>query len=167
MRPHERVAQTHEHAATVGAFERRSKPEQEKQMKAFAACIACAIAFAIAAAPAFAQNGTPHGVNLAWNASTTNTNGATDTIVSYNIYRCPGTCALASANWTKIDAMPDLTTGYLDQSTLTPGAAYSYAATAVDSNGNESAFGNIATVTLPSTPPANPTAPAGLAAKQQ
>ena len=136
-------------------------------MKALAACVTLAIAMAIAAAPASAQNGTPHGVNLAWNASTTNTAGVTDSIAGYNIYRCPGTCSASSANWAKIDTALDLTTGYLDQSTLTGGAAYSYAATAVDINGNESAFSAIVTVSLPSTPPANPTPPTGLAAKQQ
>lgn len=136
-------------------------------MNAPAACIALAIALGISAAPALAQNGTPHGVNLTWTASTTNTNGAKDTITRYNIYRCPGACASNSANWAKIDATLDLSTGYLDQSTLTPGAQYSYTATAVDTNGNESAFSNITTVTLPSTPPANPTPPTALSAKQQ
>jgi hypothetical protein len=136
-------------------------------MKTLAACIALAITLGISAAPALAQNGTPHGVNLTWSVSTTNTNGATDTIAGYNIYRCPGACASSSANWTKIDATLDMSAGYLDQSALSPGAQYSYAATAVDTSGNESAFSNITTVTLPSTPPANPTPPTSLSAKQQ
>ena len=136
-------------------------------MKALAACIVLAVTIGISAAPALAQNGTPHGVALTWTASTTNTNGAPESIAGYNIYRCPGTCATTSANWAKIDTMLDPTVGYLDQSTLTPGAQYSYAATAVDSNGNESAFSNVTTVTLPAAPPANPTPPTALTAKQQ
>jgi len=124
-------------------------------------------AVAICAVPALAQNGTPHGVNLTWTASATNTNGATDTIAGYNVYRCPGACASSSANWMKIDTTLDMTAGYLDQSTLTPGAQYSYAATAIDASGDESAFSNVTTVTLPSTPPANPTPPTALTAKQQ
>ena len=107
--------------------------------------------------PSYAQNGTPHGVSVTWTA--------VPVAAGYNIYRCPGTC-LTTGTWTKIDVSLDLTNGYLDQSaSLVSGSVYSYAATAVDVNGNESAFSNIATVTYAAI--VNPPAPSGCAARPQ
>jgi hypothetical protein len=54
---------------------------------------------------------------------------------------------------------------YLDQSALTSGSTYSYAQTTVDTNGNESAFSNIATVVY--TPITNPNSGTGCAATNQ
>lgn len=101
---------------------------------------------------AHAQNGTQHGVFITFTASTSS-------VAGYHIYQCSGTCTAASA-WTKIDTVLDLTTAYtVPLAGLTPGATYSYAATAVDAGGNESVFSNIATVSLPATLPSNPVAP--------
>jgi chitinase len=112
-----------------------------------------------------AQTGTPHGVEVKWTAPVAGTDP--NAIAGYNIYQCPGTCTLTST-WTKIDTSLDITTGYLVSYTgLTAGAVYSYAATAVDTAGNESAFSNIATVTIPTTPPSNPGAPTGCTATAQ
>jgi hypothetical protein len=116
-------------------------------------------------APALAQNGTLHGVNVTFSAPSPV--GGSGVIAGYNIYQCLGTCTITST-WVKVDSTLDLTTAYLvPLSGLTLGATYSYAATTVDSNGNESVFSNIATVTLPATAPTNPNAPSGTLAKVQ
>jgi hypothetical protein len=112
---------------------------------------------------AYGQTGTPHGVNVTWTAPSPA--GGSGTIAGYNVYRCPGTCTAASTAWVKIDTSLDLTNGYLDQSTLVAGSTYSYASTAVDSTGNESAFSNVATITFVAVP--NPGAPSGCNAKVQ
>lgn len=104
--------------------------------------------------PVWSQQGTQHGVAISFTGVTS--------AAGYNIYRCPGTCTATSGIWTKIDTSLDLTTSYLDPSTnLTAGATLSYAATAVDASGDESAFSNVATLTLPSSLPTNPAAPSG------
>src|SRR5277367_4383886 len=119
----------------------------------------------VVAIPSFAQTGTPHGVNVTFSAPSPV--GGSGTIAGYNIYQCLGTCTITST-WAKVDATLDLTTGYLvPLAGLTLGATYSYAATTVDSTGNESGFSNIATVTLPATAPTNPNAPTGTIAKVQ
>jgi hypothetical protein len=115
--------------------------------------------------PLLAQNGTPHGVSVTFSAPSPI--GGSGTIAGYNIYQCLGTCT-ATSTWVKVDTSLDLTTAYLvPLNGLTLGATYSYAATTVDSNGNESVFSNIATVTLPATAPTNPNAPTGAVAKVQ
>lgn len=99
-----------------------------------------------------AQTGTQHGVSITFTASTSS-------VAGYNIYQCVGNCTITGV-WAKVDTSLDLTTAYLvPLAGLTPGGTYSYAATAVDSGGNESVFSNIATVTLPATLPINPNAP--------
>ena len=124
---------------------------------------ACAVILLLACMT-FGQSGTLHGVNVTWTAST-----GSDTAVGYNVYRCVGTCLATSGTWTKIDAVLDISTGYLDISTgLTAGTTYSYAATAVDANGNESAFSNVAVVPVPSAGfPPNPNAPSSCSGKVQ
>jgi hypothetical protein len=102
---------------------------------------------------AHAQNGTQHGVFITFTASTSS-------VASYSIYQCLGTCTATSSFWTKVNTVPDLSTAYMvPLAGLTPGATYSYAATAVDASGNESVFSNIATVVLPAVLPSNPVAP--------
>lgn len=106
---------------------------------------------------AWAQNGTPHGNFVSWKASTTSG-------VTYNLYRCAGTCT-AMSSWTKI-ASGISGTSYLDgASGLTAGNTYSYAATAFDGT-NESAFSNISVIS-DSAFPANPGPPSGCNAAQQ
>jgi len=123
------------------------------------------LALLLCASPLFAQTGTPHGVSVTWTAPTAGSD--TNAIAGYNIYQCAGTCTAASV-WTKIDTALDISTGYLvPLASLTPGATYSYASTAVDTAGNESAFSNIATVSLPATLPTNPAAPTNTTAKVQ
>jgi hypothetical protein len=79
---------------------------------------------------------TTHSVDLTWNAS------ASANIVSYNIYRRIGSGTLAKI----AGGLP--ATSYTD-ATVVNGQSYTYAATAVDSSGNESAQSNTATVTMP------------------
>ena len=103
-----------------------------------------------------AQTGTPHGVELSFNGTAT----------GYNVYRCPGTCSLISGTWAKINGSTlDPTITYLDPASgLAVNTTYSYAVTAVNSSGNESAYSNIVTVTTPASFPVNPAAPTGLTA---
>ena len=130
-----------------------------------------AVLLSVALGPSLAQSATQHGINvtitsLAVGAPAGNGN----TIAGYNIYRCAGTCT-ASGTFTKIDTSLDLTLGYLDPSTdaaLTAGSTFTYAATNVDSAGNESGFSPLATVTVPTAGfPSNPPAPSGCNAKAQ
>lgn len=72
------------------------------------------------------QAGANHIVDLNWKASTT-----TD-VVGYNIYRSPDATA-----WKKINPSLIASTLYTD-STVANGSTYYYAATAVDTAGNES-----------------------------
>jgi hypothetical protein len=110
-----------------------------------------------------AQSGTQHGVSVTFTAPTPV--GGDGTLAGYNIYRCAGTCIASNGTWAKIDASLDLTNGYLDQSALTTGSVYSYAVTAVDTNGNESSFSNVAVNTY--QPVVNPNPPSGCNAKNQ
>lgn len=79
---------------------------------------------------------TPPSANLTWDASTSSN------VVSYNVYRATGSGALAKF------ASGIVNTLYTDN-TVVNGQSYSYAATAVDSSGNESAQSNMTTVTIP------------------
>jgi hypothetical protein len=112
--------------------------------------------------PAWPQTGTPHGINITFNAPSPV--GGSGTVAGYFIYQCSGTCTFTSS-WTQVNSVLDISTGYLVPFTgLTPSATYSYAATTVDSAGNQSVFSNIATITLPATFPSNPGPPTGCAA---
>jgi hypothetical protein len=113
-----------------------------------------------------AQTGTTHGVSVKWTAATQGADP--NTIAGYNIYQCQGTCTASTGVWVKIDTSLDVSTAYLvPLSGLTAGGTYSFVATAVDSGGNESAFSNVATVTLPAVLPVNPNAPANTTATVQ
>jgi len=120
----------------------------------------CAALLAIAAAlpAAVAQTGTAHGIALAWQP----VSGAT----SYNVYRCAGTCTATSTGWAQIGGASS--PGYLDpesDTALAVGSTYSYAVTSVEA-GEESAFSNVATVTLAAWP-VSPPPPQGATAKEQ
>ena len=114
-----------------------------------------------------AQTGTQHGVLVSWTPGSIISGGpAGDAVAGYNIYRCLGTCTASQGGWVKIDATLDLGLSYLDASAnLSPNTTYSYAATTVDTLGNESAFSPIATVAFVVIP--NPNAPSGCSAKSQ
>jgi fibronectin type 3 domain-containing protein len=71
--------------------------------------------------------GTMPAVTLSWLSS----EGA---IAGYNVYR-----GASAGSYSKINTALDPTTTYVDN-TATPGATYYYAATAVDSKGNESTY---------------------------
>jgi hypothetical protein len=133
------------------------------------------VAFLAGLFPMYAQSATQHGILVTITAAAVGAAaGNGNTVAGYNIYRCPGTCTAPTSglgNFVKIDTSLDLTLGYLDPSTdtgLTAGSTYTFAATVVDSAGNESNFSPLATVTVPTAGfPANPTAPSGCSAKTQ
>ncbi len=77
-----------------------------------------------------------YSVNLSWNASTSSVSG-------YNVYR--GT---VSGVYTKINSSLDPTTSYTD-GTAAGGMTYYYAATAVNSSGQESTYSSPITVVIP------------------
>jgi hypothetical protein len=110
---------------------------------------------------AFPQNGTQHGVLVSWTASAS-------TVQGYYVFRCPGSCTVSSTGWVNVTSGLVTGTNYLDPSSgLTVNTSYSYAALAVDANGNQSSFSNVATVTIPSAFPTNPGPPLGCNAKVQ
>jgi hypothetical protein len=79
-----------------------------------------------------------HSVSLSWTASTS-------TVVGYNVYRS----AVSGGPYTLITtSSPTPGTTYTDTG-VQAGMTYFYVVTAVDSNGNESAFSNEAPVTVP------------------
>jgi hypothetical protein len=77
-----------------------------------------------------------HSVNLSWNAETS--------VAGYNLYRS----TQQSGPFTKLNPSLETATVYSD-SNVTSGQTYYYAATAVDSNGVESTYSNIAQATIP------------------
>jgi fibronectin type 3 domain-containing protein len=78
-----------------------------------------------------------HSVALTWNMSTS-------TVKGYNVYRG----AVSGGPYTKINPSLVLALNYTD-STVQNGNTYYYVTTAVDSGGNESAFSNEASATIP------------------
>jgi hypothetical protein len=80
--------------------------------------------------------GTTPMVTLGWSASTSSVQG-------YNVYR--GT---APGAYSKINASLDANTSYTD-TTVSPGGTYYYAATAVNSSGEESTYSSPVEVTIP------------------
>jgi hypothetical protein len=79
-----------------------------------------------------------HSVSLSWTASTS-------TVVGYNVYRS----TISGGPYTLITtSSPTPGTTYTDNG-VQAGVTYFYVVTAVDSNGNESAFSNEASVTVP------------------
>lgn len=101
-------------------------------------------------AGAVGWTGTPHGVCVSWNASTS-------TVVGYNVYR--GT--ISGGPYTKLTSTITANTFFLD-TTAVVNTLYFYVGTAVDSNGNESAYSNQASLTTPATFPANPVPQTGM-----
>ncbi len=82
---------------------------------------------------------TPHTVMLSWSPS-----GSIGNIVGYRIYR--GTSS--GGPYSGLNSSPDSSTSYVDSSVVS-GGKYFYVATAVDSAGNESAYSNEASATIP------------------
>jgi len=82
--------------------------------------------------------GDAHSVSLSWTAS------ASPNIAGYNIYR--GT--IATGPYTKLNSVPVAATSYTDDG-VPSGQTFYYAATAVDSYGNESAYSVIAEADIP------------------
>jgi hypothetical protein len=78
-----------------------------------------------------------HSVSLAWTASTSS-------VVGYNVYRS----TISGGPYTLVTTTAIAGVSYTD-STVQAGVTYFYVVTAVDSNGNESAFSNEAPVTVP------------------
>jgi hypothetical protein len=78
-----------------------------------------------------------YSVDLAWTPSTSQ-------VAGYNVYR--GTSS--QGPYSKINSALDPSTAYTD-STVTSGQTYYYAATAVDSSGDESAYSTPITATIP------------------
>ena len=113
--------------------------------------------------PAFGQQATPHGINVTWTASTTPN-------VTYQVFRCTGTCT-ASSTWVALCTLNcGSGTSYLDPAAgLSVNATYSYEAQAIDStgSGNKSDPSNIATVAVGAAFPPNPVPPSGCNAKVQ
>jgi hypothetical protein len=77
-----------------------------------------------------------HTVNLSWDASTSSVTG-------YNVYRGPSV-----GTYTKINSTTDPNTAYAD-STVLSGTTYYYAATAVNSSGQESTYSTAIKVVVP------------------
>jgi hypothetical protein len=77
-----------------------------------------------------------HTVSLSWDASTS-------TVTGYNVYR--GT---TSGKYTKINTSLDPSTSYTD-STVASGTTYYYAATAVNSSGQESSYSTPIVISIP------------------
>jgi len=75
-------------------------------------------------------------VSLAWDASTS-------PVVGYNVYRRAG-----GSSYSKINSSLDPSTAYTD-ATVTAGATYYYAATAVNSSGQESKYSTPVKVAIP------------------
>jgi fibronectin type 3 domain-containing protein len=81
---------------------------------------------------------TSHSVDLSWTAST-----STD-VIGYNVYRS----ASPSGPFERLNSALVSGTTYTDY-TVTSGATYYYAVTAVDSSGGESGYSNVAEATVP------------------
>lgn len=77
-----------------------------------------------------------YSVSLSWNASTSSVSG-------YNVYR-----GASAGNYSKINPSLDASTSYTDK-TVVSGSTYYYAATAVNSNGQESGYSAPIKVTIP------------------
>jgi Abnormal spindle-like microcephaly-assoc'd, ASPM-SPD-2-Hydin len=93
---------------------------------------------------------TPHSVTLSWNPSSGGSivggsgGSIVGGIVGYRIYR--GTSS--GGPYSGLNSSVDSSTSYVDSSVVS-GGRYFYVATAVDSTGNESAYSNEASATIP------------------
>jgi hypothetical protein len=83
------------------------------------------------------QAGAEHVVSLNWKASTSKD------VAGYNIYRGPN-----GTTWTKINVALIAATDY-DDSTVSNGSTYYYAATTVNTSGEESAKSTVVKITVP------------------
>lgn len=81
-----------------------------------------------------------HYVSLSWTAS------VSSGVVGYKVYRATS----ATGSYTLLTSSPVTTTSYTD-STVQAGQTYYYAATAVDSSGNESAYSSQVSAAIPTT----------------
>jgi hypothetical protein len=81
--------------------------------------------------------GPSHSVSLAWNAS------VSPNVAGYNIYRRVGQDPFSRINQTPVAPLSFLDTAVID------GRTYHYVATAVDVDGNESAYSNEASASVP------------------
>lgn len=79
----------------------------------------------------------PHQVSLSWSASPS-------TVVGYNVYRS----MQAGTGYVRINPALETVTVYTDGN-VSSGQTYFYAVTAVDSNGVESGYSNVAQTTVP------------------
>jgi hypothetical protein len=89
--------------------------------------------------PCLVDSITPHSATLSWAASSSPS-------VTYNVYR--GSTS-GGPYATKVNSAPIIGLSYVD-TTVLAGQTYYYVATAVDGNGNESAYSNQAPATIPS-----------------
>jgi fibronectin type 3 domain-containing protein len=78
-----------------------------------------------------------HSVSLSWTASTSS-------VIGYNVYRS----TISGGPYTLITGSPNGGITYTDTA-VQAGVTYFYVVTAVDANGNESAFSNEASATIP------------------
>ena len=123
---------------------------------------------ALLAVASFPQAGTPHGIDTVWSAPTPV--GGSGVIQGYFLFRCVGdstVCTATSTNWTAVGAMlPATPTAYHDPASgLNTNTTYSYAVLTVDSNGNQSAYSNLASAAVGASFPTNPGPPTGCKSK--
>lgn len=86
---------------------------------------------------AFGGTGVPYTVGLSWTASTSQ-------VVGYNVYRGP----VSGGPYYRINSAPVPGTSYVDN-TISPSDTYYYVTTAVNSNGQESAYSNETQAIIP------------------
>jgi hypothetical protein len=98
-----------------------------------------------------AQNGSSHSAVATWTAPSPV--GGSGTIQGYNLYRS----GVPATTFTRLNPSVITGTSFTD-STVVAGSSYTYAATTVDSAGNESVFSNQVAATVPT----NPSAPSSL-----
>ena len=84
--------------------------------------------------------GTPHEVDLSWNAPS----GSTDPVAGYNVYRS----SVGGNSYQELGSLTTSQTSYVD-STVASGQAYDYVVKAFDSSRVESGPSNMTSVTIP------------------
>jgi fibronectin type 3 domain-containing protein len=84
--------------------------------------------------------GTPHEVDLSWNAPS----GSTDPVAGYNVYRS----SVGGNSYQELGSLTASQTSYVD-STVASGQAYDYVVKAFDSSRVESGPSNMTSVTIP------------------
>lgn len=134
-----------------------------KKRSTFLAMAALALAALFLPASAAAQQASPHGISLKWNAVTQDVNGNAITGVTYILWR--GTSS--TGPFTQITPSPISATTYLDPASgLSPSTTYTYEVQAV--SGGEDSTPVATTVAVSSAGfPVNPAGPAGFAGSVQ